>query len=81
MTRDCFEPASALTPGTSRAALGGGFEAETGVLDDAVGRFLADFDIEILRSVNRGVAQHHRSPTSAIEPAGQGSLSAFGARD
>jgi hypothetical protein len=81
MTRDCFEAASAFLLGRSRTAFGGGFEAETGVLVDAVSRFLADFDIEILRSVNSGVAPHHRSPTSAIEPAGQGSLSAFGAGD
>ena len=31
----------------------------------------ADFDIEILRSVDGGVAPHHRSPISAIKPAGQ----------
>ena len=34
-------------------------------------RFFADFDIEILRSVHGGVAPHHRSPASAIKPAGQ----------
>jgi hypothetical protein len=42
-----------------------------GAADDTVGRFFADFDIEILRSVHRGVAPHHRSPASAMEPAGQ----------
>jgi hypothetical protein len=41
------------------------------VADDADGRFLAVFDIEILRSVQGGVAPHHRSPASAMEPAGQ----------
>jgi hypothetical protein len=30
-----------------------------------------DFDIEILRSDKGGIAPHHRSPTSAIRPAGQ----------
>jgi hypothetical protein len=32
---------------------------------------LAVFDIEILRSVQGGVAPHHRSPASAMKPAGQ----------
>jgi hypothetical protein len=35
------------------------------------GRFFADFDIEILRFVDGGVAPHHQSPTAAIKPAGQ----------
>jgi len=32
---------------------------------------LADFDIEILHSAHDGIAPHHRSPASAIKPAGQ----------
>ena len=42
--------------------------------------FFADFDIEILRSVDSGVAPHHRSPTSAKKPAGQDLWALFGAR-
>jgi hypothetical protein len=34
-------------------------------------RFLTDFDIKILRSVKAASIPHHRSPTSAIKPAGQ----------
>ena len=50
---------------------GDGFAALASVCTDRDDRFFADFDIEILRSVDGGVAPHHRSPTSAIEPAGQ----------
>ena len=46
-----------------------------GVGDD----FFATFDMEILRSVDGGVAPHHRSPASATEPAGQDLRAAFGA--
>src|SRR5271169_2903579 len=70
MTRDCFEPGSAFLLLRSHTACCEGFVA-TGVTDDAAGRLFADFDMEVLRSVRRGVAPHHRSPTSAIEPAGQ----------
>jgi hypothetical protein len=41
------------------------------VADDATVRFFADFDIEIIHSVQGGIAPHHRSPTSAMKPAGQ----------
>jgi hypothetical protein len=34
-------------------------------------RFLTDFDIKILPSVKAASIPHHRSPTSAIRPAGQ----------
>jgi hypothetical protein len=37
----------------------------------ATERFFTDFDIKILRSVKAASAPHHRSPTSAIRPAGQ----------
>jgi hypothetical protein len=50
---------------------GDSFAALASVCIDRDDRFFADFDIEILRSVDGGVAPHHRSPTSAIEPAGQ----------
>ena len=39
--------------------------------DDAADRLLEKFDIEILFGVKRQ-APHHRSPTSALRPAGQG---------
>jgi hypothetical protein len=39
--------------------------------DFAGDRFFADFVIEIPRSIDDGIAPHHRSPTSAIKPAGQ----------
>src|SRR5271168_2897006 len=68
MTRDCFEPVLILG---LRATCWEGLIIGTGVTDGAAGRFLADFDIEILHSAHCGVAPHHRSPTSAIEPAGQ----------
>jgi hypothetical protein len=42
-------------------------------------RFFADFDIEILRSVDDGLAPHHRSPTSASKPAGQDLRAPLGA--
>jgi len=44
-------------------------------------RFFADFDIEILREVDDGLAPHHRSPTSAIKPAGQDLRAPLGARN
>ena len=70
MTRDCFEPRSALLGSGSPAPCRDDFVVGTAAGADAIGRFFAGFDIEILRSV-RGVAPHHRSPTSAMEPAGQ----------
>jgi hypothetical protein len=41
-----------------------------GVPENPATAFFAGFGIEILHSVG-GVTPHHRSPTSAIEPAGQ----------
>jgi hypothetical protein len=71
MTRDCFELGSALlifgSPAVGRAE----FEAGKDAADDAAGCCFADFDIEILRSVHCGVAPHHRSPITAVKPAGQ----------
>jgi hypothetical protein len=70
MTRDCFEPRSALFGSGSPALCRNDFVIGTAAGADAVGRFFADFDIEILRSVSRRRA-HYRSPTSAMESAGQ----------
>jgi len=56
-------------------------------LDDlADGADDADFEgdrflIEILGSVDDGLAPHHRSPTSAIKPAGQDLRAPLGARN
>ena len=69
MTRDCLEPASAPRRAGSSAVGGEGVAAEMG-FGEAAKDFLARFDMEILRSVGSGVAPHHRSPTSANEPAG-----------
>jgi hypothetical protein len=70
MTRNCFEPGLAFLPLASTAFGCEGFAATAAALDPA-DRFLADFDMEILRSVDSGVAPHHRSPAQAMQPAGQ----------
>src|SRR6201982_1013382 len=53
MTRDCFEPRSALFGSGSPAPCRDDFVVGTVAGADAVGRFFAGFDIEILRSVSR----------------------------
>jgi hypothetical protein len=70
MRRDCFEPGAGFLVLRSLACCEG-FAAGAGIVDDAESRFFVDCDIEILRSVHGGVAPHHRSPASAMEPAGQ----------
>src|SRR5258707_15817703 len=50
ITRNCFEPATAFLAFGSTAVWAEGFATATGVAD-AVDRFFADFDMEILRSV------------------------------
>ena len=73
--RACFERTALLVLGPSAdcrkgfAALAdnGDFAGDNFASDG----FLADFDIEILHSVHDGVTPHHRSPASAIKPAGQ----------
>jgi hypothetical protein len=71
MTRACFERASALVVLGSAAICREGFTDLADNGDLAGDGFLADFDIEILHSGRDGVAPHHRSPASAIKPAGQ----------
>ena len=72
MTRDCFEPGSALCDrGRLAIASTDGFAAVVSVCAGRGDRFFADVDIEILRFVDGGVAPHHQSPTSAMQPAGQ----------
>src|SRR5580700_9350939 len=53
MTRDCFEPRSALFGSGSPALCRDDFVVGTVAGADAVGHFFAGFDIEILRSVSR----------------------------
>jgi hypothetical protein len=77
MTRDCFEPGSSFF-GRAGSGIAGndGFAAAACACANRDDGFFADFDIEILRSLWWRHLPHHRSPTSALEPAGQGSLSA-----
>jgi hypothetical protein len=56
--------------------MAGGFAVIARAAVDLGERFFADFGIGILHSVYGGVAPHHRSPTSANEPAGQDSWGA-----
>src|ERR1700738_4081605 len=53
MTRDCFERVSGLLA-LGSAVCCAAFAAGTGAGQDIAGRFLADLDIEILRSVRGG---------------------------
>src|SRR5262245_26620462 len=71
MTRDCFEPRSALFGSGSPVLRRDDFVVGTVAGADAVGRFFAGFDLEILRSVSRRRAGTTRSPPSAMQPAGQ----------
>jgi hypothetical protein len=71
MTRDCFEPGSAFLLAEASAVCCEGFAASPAAADEAAERFFTDFDIEILQSVKAALTPHHRSPTSAIRPAGQ----------
>jgi len=49
----------------------GSFVAGADKSGDAGKRFFTGLDIEILHSICSGMAPHHRSPTSAMKPAGQ----------
>ena len=71
ITRDCFEPAVASSALASLAIRFDGLADGAADADFEGDCFFADFDIEILRYANDGLAPHHRSPTSAIKPAGQ----------
>jgi hypothetical protein len=71
MTRDCFELGVAFLVFGMSAVGRAGFAVGTDAADDAAGCRFADFDIEILRSVQGGVVPHHRSPITAMKPAGQ----------
>ena len=70
MTRDCLKPRSVFLIFGSFVVLGVLVQQARASVD-AVVDFFADFDIEILHSVQKGMSPHHRSPASAIKPAGQ----------
>jgi hypothetical protein len=70
MTRDCFELEASFLVLRSLAARCEGFVAVAAIADDKESCFFVDRDIGILHSVQGGVAPHHRSPASAMEPAG-----------
>jgi hypothetical protein len=71
MTRDCFESDAAFLLFELPAADRAEFAVDTCAADVAAAGCFADFDIEILRSVDGGVAPHHQSPITAMGPAGQ----------
>jgi hypothetical protein len=81
ITRDCFEPGLTLLSLASPAIRLDGFADGADDADFAGDRFFADFDIEILRYADDGLAPHHRSPTSAIKPAGQDLRAPLGVRN
>ncbi len=80
MTRDCFEPRSALFGSGSPALCRDDFVVGTAAGADAVGRFFAGFDIEILRSVSRRRAAPPK-PHLGDAAGGAGSRGALGARN
>jgi hypothetical protein len=80
MTRDWFEPRSALFGSGSSALCRDDFVVGTAAGADAVGRFFADFDIEILRSVSRRHAAPPK-PHLGDRAGGAGSRGALGARN
>src|SRR5436190_593132 len=73
MTRDCFESGLALLVLALPAGFGKDFAGRAGAAGDTASFLLADIAIGILLLVRfcGGIAPHHRSPTSAMEPAGQ----------
>src|SRR5262249_47734827 len=72
MTRDCFEPGSALCGrGELATASGDGFAAGASVCASRVIASSQTLTSRYSVSVDGGVAPHHRSPTSATKPAGQ----------
>src|SRR6202035_2169805 len=76
----CFEPRSALLGSGSPALCRDDFVVGTTAGADAIGRFFADFDIEILRSVSRRRAALPK-PHLGDGAGGAGSRGALGARN
>ena len=77
MTCDCFELGWLFADLRLLGIWAEGIEALADDADFTGDRLFADFDIEILHSVDDGVTPHHRSPTAAITPAGRESQGAF----
>src|ERR1700681_3647643 len=75
-----FESRSALLGSESPALCRDDFVVGTAAGADAIGRFFADFDIEILRSVSRRRAALPK-PHLGDGAGGAGSRGAFGARN
>jgi hypothetical protein len=73
ITRDCFEPVTAFLLLGSPEVVDEGFEAGTNAAD-AVDGFFAGFDMEILRSVSRGLLAAPPTPHLGQEAGGAGSL-------
>jgi len=80
MTRDCFESRSALLGSGSPALCRDDFVVGTASGADAIGRFFADFDIEIHGSVSRRRAALPK-PHLGDGAGGAGSRGALGARN
>jgi hypothetical protein len=77
MTRDCFEAEAIRLIFGSPVVLGAAFAAGA---DGAVGAFVLAFDIEILRSMQRGIIAAPPKPHIGDQASGAGSLSASCAR-
>ena len=71
MTWDCFELGSAFIALRLSAAGRAGFEDVTDAADDAAVRCFADFDIEILRSVQNGIVAAPPKPHLGDQAGGQ----------
>ena len=80
MTRACFERALVLVVFGSSADCKAGFAAFTDNGDFAGDGFLTDFDIEILYSVDDGVAVAPPKPRIGDQAGGTGSQSTLGAQ-
>ena len=78
MTRDCFESGSIFLIFGSPVVSGAASAARA---DGEVGAFFLAFDIEILRSMQRGIIAASPKPHLGDQAGGAGSLSAFSARD
>ena len=77
-TLECFELRLAWLIFAPSAGCRGCFAAATSAL--LIVCFWVDFDIEILHSVRGDVTPHHRSPATAMKPAGQDLGTALGAQ-
>jgi hypothetical protein len=68
--RACFDPGLVFLLFGSSLVWGEVFAAGARAADP-FDEIFADFDMEILRSVQAASWPHHRRPTSAMKPAGQ----------